>query len=62
MSEYRNMHENLEHDSMVVKNYNCQILAFSAAHENTLSYTYHYEKGLVDETQFLFVKDTKIAN
>ena len=55
-SEYRNMHENLEHNSMVVKNYNCQTVAFSAAGENTLSYTYHYEEGLVDEIQFLSCK------
>ena len=52
VSEYRNMHENLEHNSMVVKNYNRQTVAFSAALENTLSYTYHYEEGLVDEIQF----------
>ena len=41
---------------MVVKNYNHQTVAFSAACENTLSYTYHYEEGLVDEIQFLSCK------
>ena len=53
------MYENLEHNSMVDKNYNHQTVAFSAARENTHSYTYHYEEGLVDEIQFLSCKRHK---
>ena len=54
MREYRNMHENLEHDRMIFSNYDRQSIAFFEEDRNNGGYYYTFDdsKGIIDETEF----------
>ena len=53
MHEYRNMHENLEHDKMVFSNYDKQSIAFfEEDREDGYYYTFDNSKGIIDEIEF----------